>query len=756
MKRLSLLWLALTVALATAVAAPVDVNLAKHCGQQFVAHSLGQRSAELTLAYTGVSEAGTDALYVFNYGNGFVVVAADDRAHPILGYGEGEAFDVESIPEGMRYYLNYYARQIQYAIDNDLPVDLEIAEQWYWVEKEGVMNRTRGEKVVEPLLTTTWDQDWPYNYYAPACTNYWTNNHCYAGCVATAMSQVMKFWNWPETGVGEHSYSSSTYGGTLSANFGATTYQWNIMPNSCSSANAGAQAVALLMYHCGIAVNMDYDPSGSGAHTEDIPPAVIEHFRYGAGTYVDSRDNYTRTAWEDKLMASLDRGIPLVYAGYDTDGGHAFNCDGYNAQRYFHFNYGWSGSYNNYYQIDALNTGNGQFNTYQRAVFDMIPDYIYEASVPAIETMVVNVADAMTKTAVVQWTVPTQSISGADLESIDQIVLKRNGDVVQTFNNPQLGATITFEDQVDDYGIYVYTIAGYNYDLVGESFSQTVIFGPNCTWKLVCQTPNFQGWNGGKLQVLNANNLVIKEVTMTSTAPLSEKFQMPEGAFSLKWFAPLSDVSSLTINLKNSANQSVYNFTGSSTQLNGTIYSGTNDCPNCTPPTGLTGEYHWESDAFGTQLNWNCDYDPSKYKIYRSDDGVEYELIATIENAEHSYFDNVGAGEYYYKVTAFSSACESTPAQTDENTDFVHVTVTGVNESNIVASVYPNPVRETLSIRAESISEVVVYNVIGQSVYRFRGLTDQLDVNTSDMEPGVYTVNIVTVNGQASRRIIIL
>lgn len=756
MKRLSLLLLALSVALGTAVAAPVDVNQAKHCGQQFVAHSLGQRTAELTLAYTGVSEAGTDALYVFNYGNGFVVVAADDRAHPILGYGEGEAFEVERIPEGMRYYLNYYARQIQYAIDNDLPADLEIAEQWYWVEKEGVMNRTRGEKAVAPLLTTTWDQGWPYNYYAPACTSYWTNNHCYAGCVATAMSQVMKFWNWPETGVGEHSYSSSTYGGTLSANFGATTYQWNIMPNSCSSANAGAQAVALLMYHCGIAVDMDYDPSGSGAHTEDIPPAVIEHFRYGAGTYVDSRDNYTRTAWEDKLMASLDRGIPMVYAGSDTDGGHAFNCDGYNDQRFFHFNYGWSGSYNNYYQIDALNTGNGQFNTYQRAVFDMIPDYIYEASVPAIETMVVNVADAMTKTAVIEWTVPAQSVSGADLVSIDQIVLKRNGEVIQTFNNPQPGATVTFEDQVADYGAYEYTIAGYNYNLEGVPFSQTVIFGPNCTWKFVCQTTSFQGWNDGRLQVVDANNVVIKEVTMTNSSPLSEKFQMPEGAFSLKWIAPAAAVSSLTINLKNSASQSVYNFTGSSSQLNGTLFSGTNDCPSCTPPTGLTGEYLWEGDAFGTQLSWNCSYDPNKYKIYRSEDGVEYELIATIENSEHSYFDNVGAGEYYYKVTAYSSACESMPAQTDQNTDFVHVTVTGVNESAIAASVYPNPVRETLSIRAESINEVVVYNVIGQSVYRFRGLTDQLDVNTSDMEPGVYTVNIVTVNGQASRRIIIL
>ena len=759
MKRLSLLWLALTVAIGAAYAAPVDVNQAKHCGRQFVAHTLGQRSAELTLAYTGVGEAGATALYVFNYDQGFVVVAADDRAHPILGYNEGEAFDWESAPEGLRYYLNYYARQIQYAVDNNLPADLEMAEQWYWVEKEGVMGQTRGEKAVNPLLTTTWDQGWPYNYYAPACNSYWTNNHCYAGCVATAMSQVMKYWNWPETGVGEHSYTTSSYpgnGAALSANFGETTYEWAIMPNSVSSANAGGLAVALLMYHCGIAVNMDYSPNGSGAQTGDAVDAVIEHFRYGACTRLGYRDDYSRTEWEDELMHNLDRGFPMIYAGQDSDGGHAFNCDGYNAQRFFHFNWGWSGSYNNYFQIDALNTGNGSFNTYQRAILDMIPDYIYEALVPAIETMTVNVADAITKTAVLEWTVPTQSVTGADLETVQQVVLKRNGTVIQTYDNVQPGTTVTFEDQVADYGAYEYTILGKNHDVEGDAFSQIVVFGPNCTWKFVCQTTNFQGWNGGKIQVIGANGVVFEEIMMTTSSPLSEKFQMPEGAFSLNWVAPLNPVSSLSISLKNSANQAVYTFSGSSAQLNGNVFNGTNDCPNCTPPTGLTGEYHWEDSEFGTLLNWNCDYDPSKYKIYRSEDGVEYELIATIENTEHSYFDNVGAGDYYYKVTAFSSACESTPAQTDENTDFVHVTVTDVNESGIGVNVYPNPVNGLFYVQAANITEVTVYNVIGQSVYRFHGMTDRLEVNVSGLEPGVYTVDIVTGHGQVSRRIIVL
>ena len=757
MKRLSLLWLALTVAVGVAFAAPIDLNQARNCGQKFVYNTLGQKSAELSLVYTCVSEAGTDALYVFNYGQGFVVVAADDRAYPILGYGTDQEFDVNNLPDGMRYYLNFYAREIQYAIDEDLPFDPEVAEQWYWVEKEGVVSKTRGEKAVSPLLSTSWDQGWPYNYYAPACSSYWTNNHCYAGCVATAMSQAMKFWNWPETGVGEHSYSSSSYGGTLSANFGETTYNWAIMPNQLGSqANDAAQAVALLMYHCGIAVDMDYAPDGSGAHTEDVPPAVIEHFRYGACTYLGNRDSYTKTAWEDKLIAELDRGIPMVYAGSDTDGGHAFNCDGYNAQRFFHFNWGWSGSYQStYYQIDALNTGNGSFNLYQRAVFEMVPDYIYEAMVPAIETMTVVVSDAHSKTAVINWTVPTQSMAGTDLESIEQIVLKRNGNVIQTFNNPQPGQEVTFEDQVADYGAYEYSIVSVNNGFEGDVFSQSLLIGPNCTWKFVCQTTNFQGWNEGKLQVVN-NGAVFKEVTMTGSSPLSEKFQMPEGEFSLNWVAPSSSVSSLTITLKNSAGQTAYTFSGSSTQLNGTIFTGTNDCEGCQPPTNFAGEYHWTNEGFGTLLTWDYDTDPASFKVYRSSDGVEYEVVATVDKEAREYFDIAPAADYYYKVTAFRSACESTPAFTDEDVDYVYVTVTSVGENAINARIFPNPAKDNLSIQANDITEVVVYNLMGQIVYRFNGQVNSLNVNTSSLDAGIYTVNVVTANGLASKRVIVM
>lgn len=759
MKRLSLLLLALGLAANAVFAGPVDVNTAKELGQKYVRNTLGMKSADLSLAYTQTTEFGVDALYVFNYGQGFVVMAADDRAHPILGYTEGASFDIEQIPEGLQYYLRYYARQIQYAIDNDLPLDMEIAEQWYLLDKEGVMMKTRMNRAVAPLLATTWDQGYPYNYYAPACNSYWTGNHCYAGCVACSMSQTMKFWNWPETGNGEHSYSTSTYGGTLSANFGETTYNWSIMPNSLgNTVNAAAQAVALLMYHCGVAVDMDFDPSGSGAHTEDVPGAVIDYFRYGACTNLKYRDEFSRTAWEDLLIESFDRGIPVVYSGTEPDGsgGHAFNCDGYNNQRMFHFNWGWSGSLNNYYQIDALNTSNGHFNANQRVVFDMVPDYIYESMVPPIETMEATVSDAITKTVNVSFTVPTVSASGADLTSIERIVLKRNGVTLQTYTNPQPGEVLTYEDNMDEYGAYEYAIVGVNNDLEGYTFKRTVIVGPNCTWKLVCSTTNFQGWNQGKVQVVSANGTVFKEVQVENSTPLSEKFQMPEGDYSLLWYPPKSDVSSLTITLKNAANQQAYTYTGSSTQLNGTIHSGNNDCQGCTPPTDLMAEYYYENGQFGTRLAWSCDYSPSKFKIYRSEDGVEYEEIATIDNTLNEYVDLAPIGDYYYKVTAYSSSCESTPAIASDGTDYVFVTVTSVGDQNEGAVIFPNPANDKLAVRANGINEVMVYDLVGQCVYRYHGSTDALEINTSALNAGVYTVNVTTSEGMSSRRIVVI
>ena len=762
MKKFLLVIAALAVFAGQMIANPVDVNTAKELGAKYLKNNVvsAKGITDVQHVYTLSNDEGVAYLYVFNYDNGFVVMAADDRAYPVLGYGEDDLFDINAIPDGMRYYLSHYGRQIQYAIDNELVAEPDVVEQWDLLRKEGVIMKTRMDKAVQPLLATTWDQDWPYNYYAPACNSYWTNNHCYAGCVATAMSQCMKFWNWPETGVGEHSYNTSSYpgnGATLSANFGETTYQWSIMPNSVSSANAGGMAVALLMYHCGISVNMNYSPDGSGAQTGDAVNALIEHFRYGSCTNLKYRDDFSLTEWEDMLIESFDHGIPTIYAGQGNDGGHAFNCDGYNNQRKFHFNWGWSGQYNNtYYSIDALNTGNGSFNTYQRVILNMIPDYVYDAMVPAITNMTAAPVDAITKTVDVNFTLPTQSMSGVALTSAEQVVLKRNGVTIHTFNNVQAGESMTYEDVVADYGAYEYTIVGYNNNQAGEDYSQIAIVGPNCTWKVVGTTTNFQGWNGGMLKFVGANGTVFKKVTMSNSSPLSEKFQIPEGDFTIQWGAPSSTVQTMSVTLKNSANQSVYSFNGSSTQLNGTVFTGNNDCPSCTAPTGFAGEFTYQNGMSGTLLSWNCDYAPSKFKIYRSDDGVEYAEIGNVDGAVLEYFDAVENGTYYYKVTAFSSACESNPAITSEDTDYVVVTVAMVAENSINAKIYPNPTTGNLKIEAEAMNSVAVFNLVGQKVYEDNINCDECVINMKEFGSGIYMVKIQTTTGTTTQKVTVI
>lgn len=758
MKRTLYLIAILAMSTIQAIASPVTVSQARQIGLSFIQSNAQSKSRanELTLAYTQLTKNDVPALYVFNHDGGFVIVAADDVANPILAWSDEGSIDVSDMPDGLSYYLGFYARQISFAIEKNLAPESDVMLQWEQLRNGKGIESLKNENVVPPLLSTNWNQDYPYNYYCPTASG-GPGGKCYAGCVATSMSQVMRYWSWPETGNGQHSYSTSSYGGTLSANFGETTYNWTNMPNTIS--NNSPQAIALLMYHCGIAVNMNYSPNGSGAHTEEVPSAITKYFRYGSCANIKSRDNYPKTVWEDMLISSFDRGLPMVYSGSDVNAnaGHAFNCDGYDAQRRFHFNWGWSGAGNGYFAIDALNLpyylGGDQFNTGQRAVFDMMPDYVYNSIVPAIDPLEINVANAMTKTSTLSWTNPSVSVSGVNLQAIERIILKRNGTIIQTFNNVQPGAEMVYEDQVPEHGFYEYTIYGINNNVNGEPFTKGVVYGPNCTWKMVCTTSNFQGWNEGSVQVIGRNGTTIKRVTMTSSTPVSERFQLPEGDYSLVWDAPSSTVNNLTISLKNSANQQVYSFSGSSNQLNGTLFSGNNDCDGCQPPTNLNGRYQWSDNGFGTLLTWDYEDEPQSFKVYRSVNGIEYEEIATVDKTLHEYFDMVEAGEYYYQLRAYRSYCESTPAWASDNLDYVHLQVTSVSEiEEGRLSVYPNPANHMLSIEAEEMEQVIIRNTLGQVVLNRPCADRGIVVNTSAFSPGIYTVSVKTPKGLLTNR----
>ena len=205
---------------------------------------------------------------------------------------------------------------------------------------------------------------------------------------------------------------------------------------------------------------------------------------------------------------------------------------------------------------------------------------------------------------------------------------------------------ILVEDNVADFDCYTYTLYFISDGVKGRFADISYQYGPTCSWKVVGQTTNFQGWNGGKIQVKNSFGTVIDEITMNNSTPISQQIRVPEGNVTFAWVAPTTAVTSLTINIKNSNNSSVYTYTGNSNQLPATLYTGDNDCGGCLPPTHFSGEYQWTNEGFGTMLTWDYEGEPQSFKVYRSENGVDYAEIATVDKALREYFDLTDAGGY--------------------------------------------------------------------------------------------------------------
>lgn len=741
------------------MANPVDVNRAYDIALRFAQNNLSSAKdiKSVDLVHTLKQQDGTSAVYVFNYDKGFVVVAGDDISMPILGYSEEGAFDVDNIPDGLNYYLHHYLRQIEFGRQNGLNADEEASMEWEKLEKEGMPRISNEMKVVNPLVTLSWDQSYPYNYFCPSHYS-GPGGHCYAGCVATAMSMVMKYWNWPDRGTGTHTYTPEGFP-EQTVNFENASYAWNNMPNSLgyNSPSAQIQAVGLLMYHCGVSVDMQYGYGSSGAFSQDVPAAISTYFKYTEHTRHVFRDNYTKTEWENMLMANLDQGFPAYYSGSDSEGGHAFVCAGYDANRRFFFNWGWSGSGNGFFYIDALNVMGSHFNEGNTCILDFVPDYIYDEMIPAVTDLSVRAINANSKTAIVSWTNPSVNMSGAPISDIERVVVERNGAVVFSQENIVAGEPMNFTDEVSLYDCYTYSIHFVSNGVKGRYASTKYQFGPTCTWKVVGQTTNFQGWNDGKIQVLNSYGTVIDEVTLTSSTPVSQQLRIPEGNVSFKWVAPSTLVNNLTINIKNSSNETVYSYSGASSGIpTGVILAQDNDCGGCLPPDNLTAVDVFMDGVLGTLVSWEYASAPKSFKVYRSDDNVVYAEIAEVDKNDRQYFDPAVSGSYYYKVTAYRNYCESTPAWTSEGEDYVFVDVTTVYEYDGGMSLFPNPSDDVLTVKAEGIEQVAVASMLGQVVYSARINADELVLNTSSFDAGIYMLTIKTKNGSRSYRFAVI
>lgn len=285
--------------------------------------------------------------YAFNLEQGYVIVSGDDEMTELVGYAENGFFDAENVPPQMQLWLDRYAEYVA-------------AVQSGKAKARKILLSDSPSVVVEPLVTTKWNQDAPFNNFAPEYTDDNNNTQrCATGCAATAMAQIMKFHNWPEQGVGHYSYEHQSFG-TISSNFSEHVYDWTNMIdryNNGEYSSVQADAVALLMKDCGVSLNMNYGPV-SGASIYSYYPAFKNYFRYSSRTV--NRSGCETAEFTKIITDELQEGRPIIYCGTGEDGGHAFVVDGYDTNYFLHVNWGWGGYSDGYFDMNYMDpTGLG-------------------------------------------------------------------------------------------------------------------------------------------------------------------------------------------------------------------------------------------------------------------------------------------------------------------------------------------------------------------------------------------------------------
>lgn len=331
-------------------------------------------SAETKLR-NGVTGEVVPAYYICNVGegDGFVVVSGDDRFKDVLGYSAKGNVTDGNMPDGLRYWLGFLASEMSSVLQAG--TSAEVPQRCVVASVDCDMSKS-----VEPLVKTKWNQNTPYNTYCPVVDGKAT----VTGCVATGMAQVMKYHAWPVKGTGSH---TNVYHPEYSADFGASEYDWGNMLDEYTDSASEQQknAVATLMYHCGVATDMRYTHNDSATPSILAGQALVNHFGYNPFMHYEGRDYMTDEEWKQLLVSELQAGRPLMYWGMTAEEsglGHFFVCDGYDATSgKFHFNWGWSGVYDGYYEISALEpgvggagAGTGEFNYMQSVLVGLQPE----------------------------------------------------------------------------------------------------------------------------------------------------------------------------------------------------------------------------------------------------------------------------------------------------------------------------------------------------------------------------------------------
>ena len=728
MKKTIITLCAIILAISNLMANPVGQATARKAAQGFVKTAFAETSRSDAMELV----QNTDAFYVFNVGQtGFVIISADDNFRPVVGYSDEGVFPTENPSPEMMYYLNSLSRGREIALRASIQQEETVATEWQSLLSGNPMPSRNGEKQAFYLVKTRWNQNSPYNKFCPS-----QGGRTYAGCVATAMSQVMNYWKYPTHGYGQHSYNHYQYG-QLSADFSAAEYDFDLMPNSINDASPveNIDAVALFMYHCGIAVNMSYGTDGSGANSEDVPDAVLKYFGYTNCCRLIDRDQYSLGGFQALLKDQFDRGWPVYYSGHDLDqnSGHAFVCDGYDDKDMFHFNWGWSGSGNGFFAIDELNVSSYAFNSYQGVVANFVPREVFTSTVsaPSLFTAVPN--GDMDLSVTLTWTNPYTNLAGDSLTAIDQLVVMRDGVAIQTFEHPTPGEAMTFVDMAGMPITVNYTVHAVCNGVAGrKAHADGINLGPACNWTVNLKASQETGWGDGMLKLLNSSGVVLAELTASRNEE-SFEVEMPVGRATFFWTAPTDSIG-IGMEIIDAMGQPVFAYEGPSTLMpEGLFFETVNTCDGTAYheiPSNLTAEVVGEDVV----LLWKGPSGSHQfYIVYR--DGYFHTMVTGV----NTYTDAYAASTLHsYFVTSFSHEGESDPS----NVVSVVIETELAAPSGLEMEYLPNGKVKLTWNAPEETSQMVGYEIYRRSLGQ-----DYKRIKSVSASTTAYTDNTVLPHG---------
>ena len=295
--------------------------------------------------------------------NRFIIISSDERLNLVLGYSDNGCFDLSQMPDGLIEVLNGYDRQYEFLLEHNNG-------------SSGTGEVRNNVKAISPLIKSKWGQGDPYNAMCPKDKTSSEDEICATGCVATAMAQIMNYFRYPAKASGSWSYFTESQNTYQKMDFGEVTFRWDNMTDEYDEGSLASEreAVAQLMHACGVSVSMDYGPS-SGAYSPNIPYALYHYFSYNPNILYREREYYSVTEWDSLIVADLQAGHPILYSGSGS-GGHQFILDGVDAEGLYHFNFGWNGLGDGFFELDAVKPLFGilgNYSYYQAMVCQIAP-----------------------------------------------------------------------------------------------------------------------------------------------------------------------------------------------------------------------------------------------------------------------------------------------------------------------------------------------------------------------------------------------